>query len=56
MRTKEEWLLVGLGAIAFVGFALAFSSSFDRYNTSEKTMISSILRCRPIAETRLRAV
>lgn len=40
MCTKEEWLLVTLGAIAFMGFALAFGSSFERYSSSEKTLIS----------------
>jgi hypothetical protein len=42
MRTKEDWLLVALAAIAFMGFAVVFGTSFERYNTAEKTMISAL--------------
>ena len=41
MHAKEKWLLGSLTAIAFLGFALAFSVSLDRYSTKQVTTTAS---------------
>jgi hypothetical protein len=39
MGATEKWLLASLGAIAFVGFALAFNSTLERQATIDQAML-----------------